>query len=176
LIAGVTPGMAVNATSATFPDWIGWTPNFTRIGFMIPDVDYSFDSASGLFSLLQPGDKFGISERFKADFNLRTDAVPVIDFGEKESIIANFVYYWYYRAIATQSTGIGEVKFSAEGAILDNPNQKMFRAWNEITERVYDFINFMDVQNGKTPMIYPEFVYQNRAECLYDFQFVNPIF
>lgn len=95
------------------------------------------------------------------------------DTDDKQSVIANYVYYWYQRAIATQSTGIGEVKFNPDGAMLDNPNQKMAAAWSEITCRVEEFIEFMDVKNSVTPMIYPEFVFQHRYNALETFSHVN---
>jgi hypothetical protein len=176
LTAGVTNGLDVNATSATFLDWIGWTPQITRIGFMEPGVDYNFDSASGIFSLLKVGDKFGNGEKFKVEFDLRTDAVPVIDFGEKESIIAYYVYYWFYRSSSTSSTGVGEIRYNPDGALIDNPNQKMAFAWNQIVERVEDLVWFMDLKNSGSPQIYPEFVWQNRYDALNEFRFMNTIF
>lgn len=176
ITAGVTAGFPAGGTTVNFPDWIGWTPSITRVGFMKPGIDYSWDSASGDLVLLKVGDKFNNDEDFKIEFELRTDATPVIDFGEKESIITNYVYYWYYRAVATQSTGIGEMKFNPDGAMLDNPNQKMASAWNELSQRTCEFVEFMDLKNANTPQVYPEFQFTHRYQALKEFEYANPIF
>jgi hypothetical protein len=176
LTAGVTPDFFAGVNTASFPDWIGWTPIITRAGVMKPNVDYSFDIDEGELTLLKTGDKFGNNEDFFVQFELRTDDVPNIDLSMNESVIANFIYYWYYRSVATQSTGIGEVKTNAENAINDTPNQKMACAWNELSQRVEEFIEFMDTMTSTNPSLYPEWLWIHRYRVFRDFNFANPIF
>lgn len=176
LKAGTTPGLVVGASSAVFTNWIGWTPIIYRASPLTPDVDYSYDITTGEVDLLAPGDKFGDGEKFFVQFELRTDDVPVIDFSTNESCIANFVYYWYYRSLASQSTGIGEVQTNAENAINISPRHKMISAWNEMHRWVREFVEFMQATQDRSPNTYPEWTQRNRYDALKTFGFINPIF
>jgi hypothetical protein len=55
--------------------------------------------------------------------------------GLKEAI-ACYVYFHYMRDRYTFSTGVGEVKPTAENATQENPSWKITRAWNEMTRWV----------------------------------------
>lgn len=182
LKAGTTAGLVANTTSATFngtggtDNWIGWTPIIYRVAPMVPGVDYSFDPGTGILQLLVPGDKFGDGEKFFVQFELRTDDVPTVDYSNDESPIADFVYYWYYRSLATQSTGFGEVQASAENSVSMSPKQKMVSAWNEMSAWVKEFNKFMRCTMNTTPQTYPEWTTRNEYEALKYFGFINPIF
>lgn len=51
-------------------------------------------------------------------------------------IISRFVYYWYLRQQATQTTGVGESSNKTENAIRTSPNQKQATAWNDMVKAV----------------------------------------
>lgn len=61
----------------------------------------------------------------------------IINSEDKESPMANFVYYWYMRNFATTSTGIGETKPNAENASIVSGVDKQVRAWNEMSDWVW---------------------------------------
>lgn len=177
LTAGVTAGFVPGVNTVTFSDWIGWTPIITRVGVMKPDVDYSFDITTGLWTLLRPGDKFGNNEYFFVQFEQRTDGVlPVIDLSANESCIANYVYYWYRRSNVTQYSGIGEVMTKAENSDNVNPRRKIASAWNEMHEWAMEFCDFMQATQDSTPAVYPEWTQANKYDALKAFGFMNPIF
>lgn len=69
---------------------------------------------------------------------------------DKESPIANYVYYYYTRDRATQTVGMGEVKPSGENGSIASPVTKQVRAWNEMVDFVRGFELDME--------IYPEWV------------------
>jgi hypothetical protein len=69
-----------------------------------------------------------------------------------DSPIANYVYYWFMRDNATQSTTMGEVSTSKENAISMGPGEKMSRAWNEMSQRVRQLAHFMNTKRD----VYPE--------------------
>lgn len=60
-----------------------------------------------------------------------------------KSPIAYYVYYWYQRALQTNSSGTGESKPASENAMPAGPGQKMVTAWNKMVElniQLYDFL------------------------------------
>jgi hypothetical protein len=183
LTAGVTAGFTAGVNVATFnggngsDDWRGWTPIITRVGVMKPGVDYSWDMTTGVLTLLKPGDKFGNSEYFFVQFELRTDdGVPSVNITPNESCIANFVYYWLYRANVTQTSGFGEVITQAENSVNVSPRKKIASAWNEMSEWVKEFVYFMDADSRLATPLYPEWTNINKIDALKYFGFMNPIF
>lgn|SRR5699024_1502275 len=53
---------------------------------------------------------------------------------EKQSIIANYVYYFYTRDLYLQATGSGNVKPENENSRTMIPVYKQVRAWNEMVD------------------------------------------
>jgi hypothetical protein len=74
-------------------------------------------------------------------YNQRTYNYPGI-----KNAIANYVYYWYMRNNATETTGIGEVVNKAENAVRVSPSIKMSRAWNEMVTDVWKLVSFLDTK------------------------------
>lgn len=177
--AGVTTGLTSGVNTAVFDgtggkdDWRGWTPILSRTAIMKPGIDYSWDPDTGTVVLLVPGDVFGNGEYFVAQFELRTNAtVAVIDVAVNQSIIANYVYYWYARNNTTQSTGIGEVRTESENSTAVSPRQKMISAWNEMYRGVKGLMRFLEANTDT----YPEWTNQYEQGALRHFKFINPIF
>ncbi len=93
--------------------------------------------------------------------------------GQKQSIIANYVYFYYRKFNMTQFTGIGEVVTTAsEGSIVVSPRRKIIAIWNEIHYIVSDFIAYLDMNQDK----YPEWPVQDKYKTLDTFGFINPIY
>lgn len=62
---------------------------------------------------------------------------------DKQSIIANYIYYYWNANLAYQSTSIGTVVPKAENATVVGPARQMVRAWNEMIEWIDDFDHYM---------------------------------
>jgi hypothetical protein len=75
----------------------------------------------------------------------------------KESLIANYVYYWYMRKEASQTTTIGEVATKAENATRTNPGAKMARAWNQMVEWVHELYCFLETRRSDYPYLVREY-------------------
>lgn len=74
------------------------------------------------------------------------------------SPIANYVYYWYTRDNASQTTASGEKSDSIKESVNVGPAMKQMRAWNEmvrLNRELYSFlINKKDDAGNR---LYPEF-------------------
>ena len=93
--------------------------------------------------------------------------------GQKQSIIANYVYFYYRKYNMTQFTGIGEVVTSAsEGSTIVSPRRKVIAVWNEIHSAVSELIAYMDMNQDK----YPEWPIEDKYKALDTFGFINPIY
>ena len=62
----------------------------------------------------------------------------------KRSIIAAYVYYFWMRDQATQTTGVGEALAKTENAVRVSPINKMVHAWNEAAKGVQELICFLE--------------------------------
>jgi hypothetical protein len=62
----------------------------------------------------------------------------------KQSLIANYVYYWWMRDSATKTMGVGEGQPQLENATRTNNAQKMARAWNEMADGVRTLYEWLD--------------------------------
>lgn len=182
ITAGVTPGFTPDSNTATLDgtngtdDWRGWTPILFRGTPLIPDVDYSWDIDTGVFMLLAQGDVFSPAERMFSQFDQRTDPIDAPDISQNESCIAYYIYYWYRRSNATQTTDFGEVVTSAENSVNASPRKKMASAWNIMHAWVREFCEFMEATQIADPTIYPEWTLVDEHHALEDFAFMNPIF
>jgi hypothetical protein len=71
--------------------------------------------------------------------------------GIKISLIAYYVYYWYQRAILTNSGATGESKMSTENAGPANASFKMATAWNKMVVINMEMYNFLYVNRANYP-------------------------
>jgi hypothetical protein len=83
----------------------------------------------------------------------------------KESLIANYVYYWYLRMTASNTTPLGETVSKAENSDINGPAAKTCRAWNEMSDIIGELIFFFD--NNRA--VYTEWNYRQRYEVLRDY-------
>jgi hypothetical protein len=84
----------------------------------------------------------------------------------KESIIANYVYYYYMRDNITQTAILGEVKTNTENSSRVSANMKMVKAWNDMSRQVcilWDYLINKKDDNGNK--VYPEFKTQDVDYC-----------
>lgn len=91
---------------------------------------------------------------------------------QKQSPIANYVYYWYYRNNVTSTTGVGEAINTPENAKTVSPWKKVASSWNDMRKQVMILIEFIE-QNTS---VYPEWDPVDKYETLKHFGFINPIF
>lgn len=61
----------------------------------------------------------------------------------KESIIANYVYYFFMRDNVSMTTGIGEVKSKSENSASASAAPKMCKAWNDMVRQLHVLWNFL---------------------------------
>lgn len=69
----------------------------------------------------------------------------------KESLIANYVYYWFLRKEATQTSGVGETVTKTENSVRTSPVAKQVRAWNEMVTWIGELFNFLQVKKADYP-------------------------
>lgn len=86
----------------------------------------------------------------------------------KQSLIANYVYYWYLRATASQTTPVGEVVTENENSIINGSHVKMQRAWNEMVDHIYEMIDFLD--NNR--LVYTDWRWQYRYRILENYRHI----
>lgn len=79
----------------------------------------------------------------------------------RASLIANYVYYWYIRNQASNSSPSGEKETKTENAESVSPRYKMARAWNEMSEWNLELREFL-LSNSAT---YPEYVDPLSIRC-----------
>lgn len=71
---------------------------------------------------------------------------------DKESILANYVYYWWIRKEVQQTTGMGQVKPSGENGSITSSKNTTIRAWNEMVEWAHSLVLYLDAHRD----LYPE--------------------
>lgn len=179
---GVTGGTTSGVSTLTFDgangsaDWRGWVPIITRAGVMQPGIDYSWNKDTGVLALLKPGDIFGNLEYFFVQFELRNSDVTAPGFTTNQSVIGQYIYYWYTRDAATQNAGIGQVITNAENATNVSPRRKLATIWNAMHYWCVDFLNFMEAMRLQSPAPYPEWQWDQPSNVICEFGFCNPIF
>lgn len=88
-----------------------------------------------------------------------------------QSLIANYVYYWYLRDQASVTTGTGEKTAKAQNASNASPRVKMARAWNQMVKWNWELVEFL-LSND-----YPEFIsHYGSCELENLLTDINPIF
>lgn len=87
----------------------------------------------------------------------------------KQSLIADYVYYWFMYNNATQTAAMGEVKTAAENAASVSPGLKMEIAWNEMSKRIDELVCYLDTSIED----YPEWKDQDKHCVLSEFRPIN---
>lgn len=78
--------------------------------------------------------------------------------GQYQSLVANYVYYWYMRSNATTTAGSGEVNNNVSAPV--SPGLKMLRAWNQMVKWNWELIEFLQSNAD----VYPEFVNDRKED------------
>lgn len=89
----------------------------------------------------------------------------------KESIIANYVYFYYMRNEMSQTAVMGEVRTNTENAIRSTPASKMAKAWNDTARQVHILWDYLQNKEVDGEKVYPEFKWQDVDYC--HFQTIN---
>jgi len=71
----------------------------------------------------------------------------------KLSLIANYIYYHWLKDKEIWNSGIGSVKPTPNQAINMSPGLKMVEAWNDMSEQIYEFNDYMSFSKND---VYPE--------------------
>jgi hypothetical protein len=87
----------------------------------------------------------------------------------KQSLIANYVYYWWQRDKASHTTALGEVKDNTDGGERVSPIDKQVRAWNEMADQVAELVSFL---NSNTTT-YTEWTTPQSCKALSDYRYIN---
>lgn len=69
----------------------------------------------------------------------------------KQSPIANYVYYWYMRNNHTQTASTGETKGKHENADWSSQAVKLTRAWNEMSVWICELVDYLDAKKDDYP-------------------------
>lgn len=97
----------------------------------------------------------------------------------KQSIIANYVYYWYTRDQASQTVGMGESLPKAENAERFSFANKQVRAWNEMVDWIHELYHFLREHQAEYPEFEPRFGYMGhrhgRHRYYLPFARINPL-
>lgn len=75
----------------------------------------------------------------------------------KQSLIANYVYFFYLKMTSSVTVALGEVVSLAENSVTNGPAAKQQRAWNEMVEQIHRLTHFLD--NNRT--VYTEWRWQH---------------
>lgn len=132
-------------------------------GTLDPDSEYTVngDQLTLTNSVFSPGNKY-VYRSAALGFSTTQGVSP-------DSPIANYVYYWFIRNNATQTTTMGEAKTSKENATDAGPGTKMSRAWNEMAQRVRQLAHFMNTKRD----VYPEWTSQRLYTLMERFAPIN---
>lgn len=132
---GVTNNFTANTSSVTVADWQGWEVVIEKIGFgtQKPGIDYTYNISSGTWVSLNG--IFNQNEFFYINFIPRQKSSPIIS-GIKRSVIIDYIFFYWLRNNATQTTSIGEFIPSAENGTRISPEQKQVLFWNRMVDNV----------------------------------------
>lgn len=115
-------------------------------------VDLYNDFIDGIDPIIEPWlslkngkDFVNLQGRLTQYFGLAND--------DKQSPLANYVYYHFQKNAYTQSTGVGETQSKTENATVVSPGAKMEKAWNDMVKQTNVLVEFLYVNNS----LYPKF-------------------
>lgn len=167
---GTTTGytaQSADVASQTIPvptNMVGrtWTLQKRAIGPLLTDeYDVSDDGTAIAFTTpIVLGDVYFF---YCNDLSLQQSSI-----GSKQSLIANYIYYWYWRENVSKTTVTGEVVASNENSTINGSHIKMQRAWNEMCDLIYQMIDFLD--NNRT--VYTDWRWQHRYKIIQDYRYI----
>lgn len=164
LFTVVDADMVVSQTIAVPEALIGrsWSLSKRAIGPLRPDeYDVSEDGASVSVSFpVVLGDTY--------IFEGSDQSLAQSTGDDKQSLIANYVYFWYMRLRASNTTDMGEVVGTSENSARVGPATKMSRAWNEMCEGIWQLWEFLSVNRT----VYTQWRWQHTYKKMADYQFI----
>lgn len=74
------------------------------------------------------------------------------------SLIANYIYFYYQEASASQTTGVNTSVIKGSQSVLVSPQDKMINAWNFFSSETKSMISFLWMKKDiNDERVYPEF-------------------
>lgn len=81
------------------------------------------------------------------------------------SLIANYVYFYFLQANASQQSGTGTNVTVPNSATQQSPREKQAAAWNFFSDEVQSMIHFLWLKkDGSGARVYPEFSFYQYCE------------
>jgi hypothetical protein len=91
------------------------------------------------------------------------------------SLIANYIYYYFQEASATQTTGVSTSVSKPDAGVNVSPADKMINAWNFFSEQTFEMEEFLWLQESGGSRTYPEFTDKQFHKTM-DFSRPNNVF
>lgn len=109
----------------------------------------------------------GLSDAFQTDISAATPDQRWVDLKSKlvnttrkESPIAGYVYYHFYRDRLSTSSGLGEIESAAENANVVLNTDKMARAFNDAVRKGRVVFDWVQANASTYPELDPEHLYK----------------
>lgn len=154
--------VANSSTTTIPPEMVGKQFMFSQrsIGFL--DTDEYTTSGSTL--TLSGGRAFSAGDRYYyIPISLSiTSGIGTV----KRSLIANYIYYWWMRDQATQSSGVGEVVTKTENSARASGDAKAVVAYNDMCYQLWRMWDFLEVNKLFYSAYVPDFWTRNKYRTI----------
>lgn len=130
-------------TTIVPPEFVGKQFVFSQRGFgdLKPLEEYTV--SGNVLTLVSS--VFAVTDTYW--FKVAQLAINTSTGASKESLIANYVYYWYQRNLYTQTSTMSEVKTKTENAVTVDPFQKVCLAWNTMNTWYLQLVDFLNTND-----------------------------
>lgn len=99
-------------------------------------------------------------------------AAATSDTGQKKSLIANYIYYWYIRDQVTETSGNGEKASDTQNSKSVSSITKQCRAWNSMSDSIKEMSCFLLANQSDYSDYYS---YYSRNKCNELFRPINEL-
>lgn len=136
--------VATTTTTTIPPEFVGKQFVFSQRGFddLKPIEEYTV--LGNVLTLV--GSVFAVDDTYW--YKAAQLAINTSTGASKESLIANYVYYWYQRNLYTQTSTMSEVKTKTENAVMVDPFQKACTAWNSMNKWYLEMVDFLNANTA----------------------------
>lgn len=86
---------------------------------------------------------------YTTNYNRDYKWIGLVDSTLKQSLIANFVYFYYMKDDTSKTTNLGTNIPKQELAVSVSPAEKMIRAWNEFSKQARELRDYLNANSVK---------------------------